>query len=488
MTISDFNAPFYAVYVFMFLGLAWSTVSVFHAPDQPHLQRLWLLAAGCMGLTCLGLMLLPHLGPPVLGVTTMATMAASVMLSLILRAWRTPLRRHDFVVVGLVLLMVLVVFNYLLTYASFQVRVAFLAFPGLAVQCWGIYEGLRLGQARPSAQNRFLVGTQVVLLIVLLIWFANGVFMADPVRMAETGESFAVAVGRLIVVSLLLVFMVAMVGVGFERYQSLRAQLLQEKLSAEALNRTMVSTLHEHNQVIKVLTFSSKASNAQALISNLAHEVNQSLGSIRLYVDHLQHSPQLAAHEKDEVLRQIVVGTEQAQQSLRDFRQFFSGERPTSPVLALDVLTRDILDSFAGELAVEGIEVVLDASPGLWVAADGAQLEVVVLNLLNNALDALRDHDGPRQIGLFLRQDNARVMFSIRDSGPGVPPEWKDKLFTSKFSTKGAGAGLGLWLCRIIIEYHGGAVSATMDGPGARFDFNLPRADEAHVVKEEIKK
>jgi two-component system C4-dicarboxylate transport sensor histidine kinase DctB len=103
----------------------------------------------------------------------------------------------------------------------------------------------------------------------------------------------------------------------------------------------------------------------------------------------------------------------------------------------------------------------------------------VLVNLLSNALDALRDREGGR-IEVGAGSDGGRVVISVRDDGPGIPPELLPRLFEPFFTTKqtGAGLGLGLTICEGIVGEFGGTLRARNrpDGEGAEFIVALPKA------------
>lgn len=475
MTISDFNSPFYWVYTFMFLGVAWTNVSLFRNSVRPYVRTLWLSATLLMSAVCMGLAFMPFLGKAVLGFSSVGCVVSIVLLYLILRAWRTPLSRYTWLMGGGYLVFFMMIYNLLLHSASVQARVAFIMIPTVLISLWGIYEAYMLSKLRSSIQHKFLISTQGVLLLVALVWELGIIFMDGSLRMTETQEPASVAVGRLIIVSLVLILMIAMVGVATERLFAEKSKLLEQNMQSEALNKRLAWTLQERNQMLKALSFSSDARNSHSLISNLAHEMNQPLGSIRLYADYLLHAPDLTRDEQEDVLHKIVSGSERAQQSLKDFRLFFSTMQDPEQEVRLDALIREILELFAAQLADAKIELTLDIQDNVLVSADVAQLKMVILNLLSNAMDALYEHPQPRRIQISLGCDKNLACFVIHDSGPGVPKELRDKIFESFFSTKDNGVGLGLWLCRAIVGFYGGAMSASLEGPGARFDFNLPR-------------
>jgi CheY-like chemotaxis protein len=127
-----------------------------------------------------------------------------------------------------------------------------------------------------------------------------------------------------------------------------------------------------------------------------------------------------------------------------------------------------------------GVHLHLAASlPPLW--ADSHQLQQVVVNLVTNAQQALRDTTEPRQLTLKTWYDPSHpcIIFEVIDTGPGIPLALQGRIFEPFFTTKppGVGTGLGLSLCRGLLEGHGGVVSViSVPGQGARFRVELPTA------------
>ena len=115
------------------------------------------------------------------------------------------------------------------------------------------------------------------------------------------------------------------------------------------------------------------------------------------------------------------------------------------------------------------------------VLADRVQLQQVIMNLIMNGVEAMQPvADRPHELAIRSYRDGAqRVVIDIVDSGVGIPADSVDKLFNAFFTTKSGGMGMGLSICRSIIEAHGGRLSAANNtGPGARFQFTLPLYQE----------
>jgi signal transduction histidine kinase len=113
---------------------------------------------------------------------------------------------------------------------------------------------------------------------------------------------------------------------------------------------------------------------------------------------------------------------------------------------------------------------------------DRVQLQQVLINLVINGIQAMADiGDDPRELLIESHRDSdGQVVVAVQDSGPGVDPESANRLFDAFFTTKAEGMGMGLSICRSIIEAHGGQVWASNNaGHGAIFQFSLPSISDA---------
>jgi signal transduction histidine kinase len=115
------------------------------------------------------------------------------------------------------------------------------------------------------------------------------------------------------------------------------------------------------------------------------------------------------------------------------------------------------------------------------VMADRVQLQQVLMNLMLNGMDAMKDANGTRELIVkSQRGENDQVLVSVNDTGVGLPPEQADRIFTAFFTTKPHGTGMGLSISRSIVESHGGRLWAADNAPrGASFCFSLPAKAEA---------
>jgi signal transduction histidine kinase len=116
------------------------------------------------------------------------------------------------------------------------------------------------------------------------------------------------------------------------------------------------------------------------------------------------------------------------------------------------------------------------------IMADRVQLQQVLMNLMLNGIDAMKETGGGRELTIKSEADHGQLLISVSDTGAGLPPEQADQIFRAFFTTKDNGTGMGLPISRSIIESHGGRLWATSaSGQGATFQFTLPATVAAHA-------
>jgi C4-dicarboxylate-specific signal transduction histidine kinase len=221
------------------------------------------------------------------------------------------------------------------------------------------------------------------------------------------------------------------------------------------------------------------------LTTGIAHELNNPLNNIGLYVGNVIDRIQLgfAENEKDGMLRELEAALEQVRKASEIITHLRTFGRAASVVLEPVAITHVIgrsLSLMREQLRLRQIDVELDLADGeAVVTGNPIQLEQVFINLLTNARDALVD--APRRVVSIRSEVRPPVVaVTVADTGPGIPPGLEQRIFDPFFTTKevGAGTGLGLSITYGIITEHAGtiAVERTPDG-GARFLIELPLAE-----------
>ncbi|MFP4614936.1 MAG: PAS domain S-box protein [Thiohalorhabdus sp.] len=213
----------------------------------------------------------------------------------------------------------------------------------------------------------------------------------------------------------------------------------------------------------------------------LAHQLNQPLAAIASYAEGCLRRLRRDEPDTDEVaggLEQIRSEGERARGIIDDVRHYLRGERPEFRPTDINALLHSVLpgrDSAGGEASPRVELELADELPRVF--GDPVALQECLLNLVNNAVDSAREHQGDEALlGVTTRWRNARVEVEIRDNGPGIPPGLEEEVFQPLFTSKEEGTGLGLPICRSVARNHGGDlwVEANRPGPGAAFHLTLP--------------
>jgi C4-dicarboxylate-specific signal transduction histidine kinase len=222
------------------------------------------------------------------------------------------------------------------------------------------------------------------------------------------------------------------------------------------------------------------------LTAALAHEVNQPIaaavtsahGCIRWLeaeVPNLEKARAAAAR--------IVKDGTRAAEIITRIRLLFQKGNLQLELVDVNEVIEEMIVLLRGEATRYAISVRTEMAAGLSpVMGNRVQLQQVMMNLMTNSIDAMKDVDGTRELTIKSRRDgNGQVLVSVSDTGVGLPPQQAEQIFDAFFTTKPHGTGMGLRICRSIVESHGGRLWAANNSPnGASFHFALPAKIEAN--------
>jgi two-component system sensor kinase FixL len=210
----------------------------------------------------------------------------------------------------------------------------------------------------------------------------------------------------------------------------------------------------------------------------LAHELNQPLTAITNFVEALRIT--LKGVQDPSAVRAAALAERAAQQTLRagaiirNLRDFVEKRETGRALEDMNAIVEEAVTlAFAGS-ADTGVRIRLDLEPGLpQVLVDRIQIQQVLINLIRNAVEAMLSSP-KRELGIATGFENDGVVVTVRDTGPGLPPEILNRLFQPFSTTKEQGMGIGLTICKSIVEAHGGRISAEQrEGQGATFTILL---------------
>ncbi len=249
-------------------------------------------------------------------------------------------------------------------------------------------------------------------------------------------------------------------------------QFIERKRAEEAFRTAQMELAH----VTRVATLGE-------MTASIAHEINQPLGALVnnagaclgwLDAENLEEARNSVALMMDDAQR--------ASEIITRIRALVEKAPPQKDWLEINQTIREVIGLARNEMQRNGVALETQLSDDVpLVFADRIQLQQVMLNLMMNAIEAMSGAaDGPRE--LLVRSgpnESQGVLVSVQDSGPGLDPKSVDHLFDAFYTTKPQGMGMGLAICRSLIEAHGGRLWAAANAPhGAVFQFTLPIGSE----------
>ncbi|RUP35216.1 MAG: PAS domain-containing sensor histidine kinase, partial [Curvibacter sp.] len=222
------------------------------------------------------------------------------------------------------------------------------------------------------------------------------------------------------------------------------------------------------------------------MASLLSHELNQPLAAISSYatgsMNLLRHQGAGAPPDLDMALRRIAEQAERAGRVIKSVHDFVRRRDQAREPVAARALLEAIMPLVTLQARKLGVRVITDIEPGLpEVLCDRTMVEQVLLNLARNGMQAMEPCElAQRVLRIEARkaasnESSGWLEWRVIDHGPGIPKEVSEQLFTPFFTTKAEGMGLGLSLCRTVVEQHGGYLGFEAQEPrGTIFSFTLP--------------
>ena len=242
--------------------------------------------------------------------------------------------------------------------------------------------------------------------------------------------------------------------------------LTERKRAAEALREVQTELVH-----------ANRAAALGQLTASIAHEVNQPISGVLssgLAALRWLETPDLEAARRS--IERVIRDATRAGDVINGLRALVKKAPPRTDSFDVNAAVREVISLTHGEAAGKAVSVRLQLDQRLpHIRGDRVQLQQVVLNLVINAIDAISEPgDRPRDLLITTTSDDADcVLVAVQDTGPGVADP--ERVFEAFYTTKPAGLGMGLSICRSIVEAHGGQLSVAANVPyGAIFQFTVP--------------
>jgi PAS domain S-box-containing protein len=259
------------------------------------------------------------------------------------------------------------------------------------------------------------------------------------------------------------------------RVRGLMVDLTNRKQAEETLRQAQAD-----------LAYVTRVTTMGELTASLAHEVNQPIAAASMNASACLRwlegeTPDI--EEARAAATRIVKDGTRAGEIISRIRLLFKKGTPQHDLVDVNEVIGEMIVLLRGETTRYSIAVRTELAADLpQVMGDRVQLQQVMMNLIMNSIDAMKDANGTRELAIkSQRAENEEVVVSVTDSGVGLPPQQTDQIFSAFFTTKPHGTGMGLRISRSIIESHGGRLWAADNSPrGASFCFTLPAKAETH--------
>jgi C4-dicarboxylate-specific signal transduction histidine kinase len=279
---------------------------------------------------------------------------------------------------------------------------------------------------------------------------------------------------------------------GFKQAKA-EIERLNEELEQHVVERTneLVRASEALREAQAELAHVNRVTTMEHLTASIAHEVNQPIAAVVTnaeaglrWLD--TQPPNLERVRK--ALGQIVKDSNRTSDVIGQIRTLIKKEPPRKNHLDINEAVLDVIALIRSEVLRHGISLQTQlATSSPHVQGDRVQLQQVILNMILNAVEAMRGlNEGPRELLISVGEAESNgVLVAVQDSGPGLDPQSVDRVFEAFYTTKTDGMGMGLAICRSIVEAHEGRMWATANRPrGAVFQFTLPRERDAATPAE----
>ncbi|CDY77192.1 Signal transduction histidine kinase [Caballeronia glathei] len=258
---------------------------------------------------------------------------------------------------------------------------------------------------------------------------------------------------------------------GGTEYVGALMDITETKVAQEALARSTAELAH----VTRITMLGE-------LAASIAHEVTQPIAAIVTNGDaslRWLNRPSPDLMEVQQSITQMIRDAKRASDVIQQIRSMAKKRDPLPATLDLNEIVEQSIELVRRELDRHRVHVEIDfMTPSLAVCCDRVQLQQVLINLIMNGAQAMGDSGGPRRVRIATRRfDELHAQIVVQDSGTGISEENASRLFAAFFTTKAEGMGIGLSICRSIVEAHGGRIWAeSPEEGGAMLLFTLPIA------------
>jgi len=477
------NQIFFIAISLIGLGLFLSALYQYRANGASGYSIYWPLSVGIFSLSSFsfGIALWTH--PFFLTIANTSFIVSVFLLIFLYRSWnQKPFTKIQTLLLWLIPVFIFFFYDYLrVTPGTFKHRVALITITQEILLIWQIWELRKHYKIDRTIVVRWLIFLTAFTLvgeICRTLWILFGSTQTNFFLYAQ--DALAMTLLWIGYGSTILVY-VALGSFYLEKQIRKENQIANALKSTKEENERITELLKEKERLIYGLLKANKTAATGALSASIAHELNQPLGASNLNIQFLKMKLEKGVLNPElgkEVLDSLEEDNKRAATIVKSLRSIFNDSNASAEEVPVSELITKVLDIVTPELRSKNIQIQLRVDDDLIMKVNSAEIEQVILNLLNNAGQSLANSGTlQRRITIEAIKVGRSIRLSITDNGTGVPIEFKPQLFELLSTTKQTGMGLGLWLCKHIVTRYGGSIHyEDAIGGGARFIVELPSA------------
>ena len=477
------NQIFFIVFSLIGLGLFLSAIYQYRANRASGLSIYWPLSVGLFSLSSFsfGIALWTHKFFLTIANTTF--IVSVFLLIFLYRSWnQRPFTKIQTLLLWLIPGFIFFFYDYLMVMPeTFKHRVALITITQELFLVWQIWELIKYYKVERTIVVKWLIFLTTFTLLgetCRTLWVLIGSTQINFFLYAQ--DALALTLLWIGYGSTILVY-VALGSFYLEKQIKKENEITNALNSTKEENEKITELLKEKERLIYGLMKANKTAATGALSASIAHELNQPLGASSLNIQFLKMklekgllNPELGK----EILDSLEHDNKRAATIVKSLRSIFTEGESNAQEVQLGDLIVKVLDIVKPELKSKNIQIQLRVDDDLVIMVNPSEIEQVILNLLNNAIQALaKSGIQQRHIAIEAIKTGKSVQLSISDNGTGIALEFKPYLFELLSTTKQMGMGLGLWLCKHIVTRYGGSIyHEDAVGGGAKFVIELPSA------------
>jgi signal transduction histidine kinase len=477
------NQIFFIVFSLIGLGLFLSALFQYRANRASGFSIYWPLSVGLFSLSSFSFGIAFWTHKFFLTIANTTFIVSVFLLIFLYRSWnKRPFNKIQTVLLWLIPVFIFFFYNYLRVMPeTFKHRVALITITQELFLVWQIWELIKYYKVERTIVVKWLIFLTTFTLLgetCRTLWVLIGSTQINFFLYAQ--DTLALTLLWLGYGSTILIY-VALGSFYLEKQIKKENEITNALKSTKEENEKITELLKEKERLIYGLMKANKTAATGALSASIAHELNQPLGASGLNIQFLKMKLEKGVLNPalgKEILDSLEHDNKRAATIVKSLRSIFTEGESNAQEVQLGDLIAKVLDIVKPELKSKNIQIQLRVDDGLMIKVNPAEIEQVILNLVNNAAQALANAGTlQRRITIEAIRAGQLVRLTVSDNGSGVPVEFKSQLFELLSTTKQTGMGLGLWLCKHIVTRYSGSIHfEDADGGGAKFVIELPLA------------